>query len=495
MTTPKLAFNYIKTWGSPWHGLVKNGVLTLPNDETMQYPQPSNGNSYLIRYADTPGVSRSTEQLALDAVEGKQWRNDAIIAGEHQLHGKSISSPWLHKDELGRVWAVGWSGSGFILTITLTDFGRIGLDLTPRPEVVRTINLGFDASGVQLQDVAPDGRQAVFKSIVGNTRFFTVTISDLEISRQVVKDIGEVIVDFSDLVETDETAYDNLFFIHFKSDFSTQTAQWSDTPFDQSTPGNLLYANRLTTEVFNSISSRTIIVGAFYNSLGALKFPAIKMIREIRNTITTTSSGSAQIAATLDYCTGEGGGESISSVVTEREYIHEYTHQVMINDDVLDENKVSATGGSDTVNSATTTFNTPECWFSSGGSWQSRLPGVTVTDGNQFTPRPTEWRLNGAVLSADDSILESYLYSFSGNNLRTSIDDLPDVWLKIVTNKLLHAYIEYKYQPGYLLGAHIAPDAINDETSFTLDPATVYATYNPATFEIARDHDSPVAFV
>lgn len=64
--------------GTPYHGLVQDGVLVLPNAVAMAYPQPA-GTSIKNSYGDThhvvvpgvPGVVRTPEQAAADAAAGR----------------------------------------------------------------------------------------------------------------------------------------------------------------------------------------------------------------------------------------------------------------------------------------------------------------------------------------------------------------------------------------------------------------------------------------
>lgn len=99
-----------KFFGCPYHGLVRNGVLTLPNAETIAYDQPGthNGNSYRIAIPGLPAISRTSEEAADDAAQGFQWKTTAIPYGALWLHGRSIgsSSGWVYIDSLGMPWVV-----------------------------------------------------------------------------------------------------------------------------------------------------------------------------------------------------------------------------------------------------------------------------------------------------------------------------------------------------------------------------------------------------
>ena len=67
--------------GLPFHGLWKDGAITLPNDETKTCPAPVNGACVLVKVPDQPAVTRSTEEAAADAAAGREWRNYGLISG------------------------------------------------------------------------------------------------------------------------------------------------------------------------------------------------------------------------------------------------------------------------------------------------------------------------------------------------------------------------------------------------------------------------------
>jgi len=124
-------------FGCPYHGLIKDGLLTLPNADTLTCRQPSGlaferGHTHLIDLPDAPGAVRTLEQQTADIDQGKQWLSQAIIAGD-QIHGTEIgnagmiyvapdSSKWLVNTNLHSGSAAATS-----VTVTLRRFGLFGV--------------------------------------------------------------------------------------------------------------------------------------------------------------------------------------------------------------------------------------------------------------------------------------------------------------------------------------------------------------------------------
>lgn len=71
----------VRSCGHPFHGLWKDGYITLPNAETKSCPDPANGSCVLLRVPGQPEVSRTTEELAADEAAGIEWRNYGLISG------------------------------------------------------------------------------------------------------------------------------------------------------------------------------------------------------------------------------------------------------------------------------------------------------------------------------------------------------------------------------------------------------------------------------
>lgn len=498
MTVPKLAFNYIKTFGSPWHGIVKNGLLSLPNGGVMEYPQPGNGDTVLVKFSGLPGINRSGAQVVLDAEQGKSWRNYAIISGTGQLYGKNIPSRWLHRDEEGRVWAVNVSQpvpNSSLLQLTLSDFGRIGLSLTPRDNVVLNLNVGATLFGApSMLDVRPDGNQAVFRGNVGSDIYFTISLSGLMASASIVKTQAETTVTVSGSINTDDDNLGEPVAI-YRLDGPGSVAEWSTSPLDGAGPPTSIGENRVRIRNNGIYQKRTIITRAFYGRNSQLKFVAVEMYREAKSVTTENTSVEAEISATLNFCTGSGGGFSSVNSITKNEVVNTYSYSVLLDDVLVQKYNVTASRFSSETLTRDTVYGPPACEFTGGGTWVPTLPEEEVED-LTFDSAPVEWQLDGVPLSASIQIFpNSYIYDFSFLSFATSSAGLPWFLFVVATNKIVYSVIEYRYQPGFLLGSHVAPDAIDDGTQFVENLGDTYTTYQPETMQIIRGEPVPICFV
>lgn len=131
----------ITLWGHPWHGLVEDGVLTLPNAATMAYPAPSGegeADVLVFQVPGTPAVTRTPEQTAADAAAGRQWLDHAIISGRstRRLYGQAIggNGSWLYAAPDGSRWLVTLADvpgtydltTAWTATLTCARFGEFG---------------------------------------------------------------------------------------------------------------------------------------------------------------------------------------------------------------------------------------------------------------------------------------------------------------------------------------------------------------------------------
>jgi hypothetical protein len=99
-----LTLNKTNLFGLPYHGLVTNGTLTLPNNEQLTYPGITNGDTQLVAVPNLPSVTRTLEQKASDQINGFEWRNKAIIANNH-LGVVDLGDNWLlYIDSNKTVW-------------------------------------------------------------------------------------------------------------------------------------------------------------------------------------------------------------------------------------------------------------------------------------------------------------------------------------------------------------------------------------------------------
>lgn len=187
----------VPAWGCPWHGLIEDETLALPNGQTMHYRRPSqgfqqSGNTLLQRmpWAVDP-VPVSPEQAAYDAEHGRQWKPWAILAGaDMQLHGQNLGG-WIYADPSGHPWLVGGSALFASLDnpallegdIRFTRFGvlggkfeRIELPISvPSGQGAPTLSL-VGSINPELMDIVPDGSKAI---LMLNTRSIGQVITTL----------------------------------------------------------------------------------------------------------------------------------------------------------------------------------------------------------------------------------------------------------------------------------------------------------------------------
>lgn len=102
--------------GHPWHGLVRDGQLRLPDSSTRSYPQPQPssasegpdviGSAHLVKRPGIGPVSLTPAQAALAADNKHQWRDTAILSGSTwQLYGQQLDG-WLYFAPDGSRWRV-----------------------------------------------------------------------------------------------------------------------------------------------------------------------------------------------------------------------------------------------------------------------------------------------------------------------------------------------------------------------------------------------------
>lgn len=138
-----------RAWGAHYHGLSKNGRLTLPNGEVVDYPQgPGNYANPRMMSISPPWASGGTPN-ELEVVEGKTWPPYALISGEGGVvHGDYLGhNCWLWAEAPGKTWNVGFpyleaSYGSQSVTLTLTRYGRV----PPLPEgedETRSITVSF----------------------------------------------------------------------------------------------------------------------------------------------------------------------------------------------------------------------------------------------------------------------------------------------------------------------------------------------------------------
>lgn len=124
----------IPPWGCPWHGRVDtSGNLHLPNGQTMPYPNVSSGRPYFTYRVRVPGVApveRDIDELALDAALGREWRDEAILAGS-TLHGRPLAG-WIYSAPDGTRWDI-WTQPSVVAPEKWIEARRFGV-LGGKPE-------------------------------------------------------------------------------------------------------------------------------------------------------------------------------------------------------------------------------------------------------------------------------------------------------------------------------------------------------------------------
>lgn len=181
--------------GNPYHGLIKGGLVRLPNGDTVPHTQPGAAANTLFPYAASafyvanplaPGLTRTPEQAAADAVKGLQWNTTAIISGCRYLHGKDIGlGKWVFCAPSGTRWlidpglqsiSVSRFGNSIATTWTATRFGELeqapevqngSLNLADAgqstPIIWRTYPSDEQSGGrLRIVDITPDGGAALF---------------------------------------------------------------------------------------------------------------------------------------------------------------------------------------------------------------------------------------------------------------------------------------------------------------------------------------------
>lgn len=194
-------------FGTPYHGTVQSGLITLPNATTRTYTQPEGvypdvaGATHLLRKPGQPAVTRTPEQEAADLAAGREWRNVAMLSGgRQQLYGQNLQG-WIYIDPDGGRWLIqfvtdietvifaigtplsiqmrvsrfgvfGGEPQTFLTTLNLTDWGQSGYPAQPTFRVGTTFP-NVTSAGFFLEAVTPTGSKAAI-----NVHFRRTTSSD-----------------------------------------------------------------------------------------------------------------------------------------------------------------------------------------------------------------------------------------------------------------------------------------------------------------------------
>ena len=180
----------VSIMGMPFHGLVKNSVLTLPDTSTMAYsPAPAEGNILLQAMGTLPDRSGNT----LDAANGYQWKDRLMLSGPTALPFGQIVTV----DDAGIPWIVEIAGYNTSSSwgCTAKVVKRFGLISETAPTVhdYQFYDSGYNSlqtaiddtdltlnsiTGTEFIEQSPDG-QSVLIGVKGNCSadFFTAKLA------------------------------------------------------------------------------------------------------------------------------------------------------------------------------------------------------------------------------------------------------------------------------------------------------------------------------
>lgn len=149
-----------KPFGCPFHGVIKNSVLSLPNGGQKAFRQPvgavheESGRVLRIGPSWARGAANLTAvELNQLTLEGKSWRREAVLSGSNsQLHGQELGHDcWLWTEAEGKVWLVDprellaldpVTSGGLTVSLYLTRFGWLG-DLPASEESSKVLKISL----------------------------------------------------------------------------------------------------------------------------------------------------------------------------------------------------------------------------------------------------------------------------------------------------------------------------------------------------------------
>lgn len=521
MTTPLLPFSNLTTWGSPWHGIVKEGELTLANAAVMSYPQPGTGDGYLVKFAGVPDVERTIEQQAADALAGYDWRNYAIIAGDSsQLHGRNIGSPWLYKDGDGKVWRLTVTFvAGTTIKIEFTEFGRVRLGDEPGDEYEQLLSVtGTEIATLQsitLMDTHPEGGEAVFVFEGGQQSAFVKLSIDAGVcSATVLKTDSEMVIDHS-IAEATTTVPDVL--TYSPSYYRVRYVD-SGIPDD---PGLLEFSSSVLSDIYDEAGETKGRGGSF----GAFSWIEGSETKEKTDSFQSFLWACYAVDGSLHYYSALYKNHYYLSIVDDGDWSGSYSASATDDDPISMSGSITVNSGTTTTQEQTYTFQllrdaevmdeyviemTDETYSGTERVFSGATNDVIIgEDSFQILPggggssaTPVETDEKTATFNNDDLAAEldltygaAYYQSDEPNQYLAASEDLPGFELIQSTNKLIHAVVEYNYQSGYRIGVHIAPDAQDAITSEVSDLTALFASFQPVTKQIVREQDSVASFV
>jgi len=156
MTAPWNKLIPLQNLGLPFHGLIENdgvnNVLTLPNGETKNIPAFNSNPNLVLRSPTAPGARRTILQQQEDALNGREYRDYALVTQGGWIGGTALESNGnparIYIDPAGTPWLIeldlGFDGVGLTdnytgtITIKLASlFGRFAQE--PYAAIDRTL--------------------------------------------------------------------------------------------------------------------------------------------------------------------------------------------------------------------------------------------------------------------------------------------------------------------------------------------------------------------
>lgn len=151
-------------FGDPWHGLIKNGVIELPNATTraLSGAVPIGGDCLKVMRPGQAALDQTPTELAA----GMEWRNYGLISGYNRvIFGVELNSlSWLYIAPDNSVWQVDYAnGAG---SLAFTRFGDFDHAAAGAVQItgVGTTNTEYNT---RCLDVTATGDKAIISSEIG----------------------------------------------------------------------------------------------------------------------------------------------------------------------------------------------------------------------------------------------------------------------------------------------------------------------------------------
>ena len=125
-----LPFAKYRTFGLPFHGLVKDGnyqadpavpgTLHLPSTATMTYRQPYDGGTIMVQHPQAAALTRTAAEEATDTANDHQWLDYALLSGRlHEIGGQELGQHYHLYCDANYTWKIRTEMSGGTGSCTL----------------------------------------------------------------------------------------------------------------------------------------------------------------------------------------------------------------------------------------------------------------------------------------------------------------------------------------------------------------------------------------